>query len=95
MNEIDIKVKNFRIAQISNICSGLRPASEGLAIEKRCNEGYIVIAFMRSAPYGEVEFDCVRDRILDIDDDEFPIFKEVCKIAKGIVSLLNDDMTED
>lgn len=80
-----INEENYRIAKIVKIDPKskkgykLLKTKEGLAIEKRCdNNSYYVICFVK---YNEKEHscnvECVGDRILDVQDDEYSIFKSL------------------
>jgi len=91
-----LEKENFRIQTIYNINTGEQSIKEGLCIEKQTlNESYYVICTVR---YDESEEDVyieiVGDRLLDIEDDEFKLFKELLSTARALVRLTNIDYSK-
>lgn len=87
-------LKNYRLQTIYNYFLGERPIKEGLAIEKECSyssssdKSYYVIAFVKYNSQEEgVEVEVCGTRILDVQDDEFMIFKHLVQLGKDIIEL--------
>ena len=68
------------------------PASEGLAVEKRADDGsYFVISFIRyDSKEKSAYFDVVSKRLINIAETEWPDVLELMKIGTRIVELENN-----
>lgn len=91
-----LEKENFRIQTIYNINTGEQSIKEGLCIEKKTlNDSYYAICTIR---YDESEedifIDICSDRLLDIEDDEFKLFKELISTARALVRLTNTDYSK-
>ena len=82
---------NYRLEYIYHIQRGELPASEGLAVEKRADDGsYFVISFIRyDIKEKSAYFDVVSKRLINIAETEWPDVLELMKIGTRIVELEN------
>ena len=83
---------NYRLEYIYHIQRGELPASEGLAVEKRADDGsYFVISFIRyDIKEKSAYFDVVSKRLINIAETEWPDVLELMKIGTRIVELENN-----
>lgn len=98
MNQLSIKIGNFRLTNISRFGAEYVDIKEGVAIEKECSNGkaWYVIAFVRFDIHeGEVFYDCVGTRLTDnVDASEWPIVKELLECGVKIVETANKELDD-
>ena len=86
--ETELPLKgNYRLEYIYHIQRGELPASEGLAVEKRADDGtYYVITFIRyDSKEKSAYFDVVSKRLINVEETEWPDVLELMKIGTRIV----------
>lgn len=91
-----ISVKNYTITTIYNIITGERLISEGLQVCKKCDNSptapcYAIVTIQYDQKSGSTSLDFTDNSILNIEDEEFPLFKRLVKIAEEMVSVSNKD----
>lgn len=95
------KKDKYRINTIYNILSGEQTIESGLSIEKETDsprefmKAYYVIAFIRyDKKHHNGYVEVVGDRILEVEDSEFPTFKELVRKAIEIINLKNMEVKQ-